>query len=116
MGRIIIVAIVLMNCTTLAAQETDDGDKPLSLTGTWGLKSSRWGDRPEQTAPDASPVLKQKHFTGTHFCAVTYNESGTVMQVIGGTYTLNGNVYLENIEYCGDKSMVKGPCNVRARN
>ncbi len=78
------------------------GVKPnqnLALVGTWELVSYMdpnqevWSDYP-------GFVGYVKHITPTHFVFVKYNAEGDeVMFEGGGTYSLNGDTYTENIQF-----------------
>ena len=69
----------------------------LSLAGTWELVSymdaslEAWTEYPDF-------VGYMKHITPTHFVVFKYNKEGDeVMFELSGTYTLDGNTYIENI-------------------
>ena len=90
---------------TISFVRANDNPASSKLNGTWVLISAQNGEMPEQILPDTFPVLFQKQFNDTHFCAVTYSKDGRVLRVNGGTYTLNGNVYTENVTYSTIQSM-----------
>ena len=63
------------------------------LIGTWELVSA------QVVVPSDSPILYLKKFNDTHFSVVTYTREGQVLRIHGGTYILDGDVYIENIVY-----------------
>ncbi len=76
-----------------------EANNDLSLTGTWELVSymepgqQTWSDYPDF-------VGYIKHITPTHFVFVKYNAEGDEVTFEGGgTYSLNGSNYTENIRF-----------------
>ncbi len=79
--------------------KADSTNSDIDLVGSWELVSymnqneSLWSDYPDF-------VGYIKHITPTHFVWVKYNADGDeVMSEGGGTYSLEGNTYTENIEF-----------------
>jgi hypothetical protein len=70
--------------------------------GTWKLVSMKYGDATEFTNfPDGQQRLKL--ITQTHFTWVQYDMSTKKVQsVAGGSYTLEGDIYTETIEFAGE--------------
>jgi hypothetical protein len=67
------------------------------LLGSWKHVSGTNSGK-EVKFPDG--VIALKHITPTHFTVVGYNTNdGSVLWVIGGTYTVRGDVYEETPEY-----------------
>ena len=74
-------------------------NKDLRLVGSWALvKIKNEGDSVYTEYPDFVGYIK--HITPTHFTWVQYNKDGDeVISEGGGTYTLEGDVYTETIEF-----------------
>ena len=68
------------------------------LQGTWELVSEKHGDGASMNAPQYGH-FKKKMIAGKHYSWAEYNKEGTLLSMGGGTYTLVGNTYTENIEY-----------------
>jgi hypothetical protein len=67
--------------------------------GTWRLVSFKYGDAIEFTDFPKDHV-KLKHVTPTHFVWILYSAEGKqVERTAGGTYTLAGHAYTEQLEY-----------------
>jgi WD40 domain-containing protein len=75
---------------------------PHGLVGTWQLVSIKHGPDGQSSAPPAGQ-RKVKLITGTHFTWIVY-EAGSrkVLHTAGGTYSLQGDTYTEQIEFAGD--------------
>ena len=88
---ILLVAVIGSSCAsrrsaTIAAS---------SLIGTWEL-----------VPVEGSGTLSRKIINDTHFITTTYTRNGQVVRTThGGTYTLNGNVYVENVEFSSRQGM-----------
>lgn len=69
------------------------------LIGTWRVVSYKYG-KMAHFAPWPKSRVMLKHMTPTGFVMVTYDaRTGQVQRVAGGTYTVQGNSYQENIQY-----------------
>ena len=86
---ILLVAVIGSSCASRRSANVTSNP----LIGTWELVSARTVISPDH------PFLYKKMFNDTHFSVVTYTREGQVLRIHGGTYTLNGDVYIENIEY-----------------
>ena len=76
--------------------------KPLSHIGTWRLASFKYGDT-NQWSEVPRDQKRIKLITPTHFTWVAYEtDSGKVLSVAGGSYTLGGSNYVETIDYAGE--------------
>ncbi len=100
--KVFILLALLLFITDTKANENLDQSK---LTGTWVLVSSQDGNEPMQVVAEDSPLLYQKQFNGTHFCAITYDRKGVALRIVGGTYKLNGSQYYETIEFSNIKDL-----------
>ena len=68
-----------------------------ALIGTWKTTSMKV-DGQNRTMPDA--VVTYKHVTPDGFTWLSYRkDTGAVFRCAGGTWTLQGDVYTENVEY-----------------
>lgn len=90
----IALALCLTIGTMFAAHGKADYAKPQSdgnekVIGTW-----------EHVLPENSPVRQIKIVNSTHFTWVTYDRrTGQILAAAGGTYSLEGNVYKELIQF-----------------
>ena len=74
----------------------DDAKADNKLIGTWKVISAKY-DGKEVKRPDGYTHLK--HVTPTQFMWAIYDGEGKVEAVLGGSYTLKGNEYIEVPEY-----------------
>ena len=85
---------------TLAAASADDpkGEAKADnkLVGTWKAVSAKHGGK-DVKRPEGFTALK--HVTPTGFMWAWCDKDGKVMAVLGGTYTVKGDEYVEMPEY-----------------
>jgi hypothetical protein len=83
--------------------------KPASLVGTWKLLSGTLIEKGDTTATDYTTKVEMiKVINETHFSFlnhdVNHGKDSTASFVAGGGhYTLNGDEYVEHLEYCSDR-------------
>jgi hypothetical protein len=106
---ILVVVVTLAVCAAAAtiaqlpAQETgvkaesEPSKLAADLMGTWQLVG-----RPDDA--QEMPVNAFKFFTGKHWCVTYHDENGAVQYHHGGTYTLDGDQYAENIKYATEQT------------
>jgi len=93
------VAIVLLSVFSFvlsvnAQQQSSD------ILGTWKLVSYKYGESDIQFATDSVQMIKL--VTPTYFTWIHYtNKDKMVSEMAGGTYTLTGGDYVENIGFGG---------------
>ena len=93
------VAIVLLSVFSFvlsvnAQQQSSD------ILGTWKLVSYKYGESDIQFATDSVQMIKL--VTPTYFTWIHYtNKDKMVSEMAGGTYTLAGGDYVENIGFGG---------------
>ena len=92
---ILLLAVMLSGGTV----RTAESDTPITLAGTWRLVSIQNTGQPLVVIPEDSPIVFQKKFNDTHFTSVNFTPDGQIGRINGGTYTLNGDVYIEHIQY-----------------
>jgi hypothetical protein len=87
----------------------DDPGKKIPITGTWELISATSTEK-DSTYSTYNPKTKMiKIITPTHFAFFNHDlgmGKDTVTASFsagGGTYTLSGNAYTENLEYCNER-------------
>ncbi len=100
---IICATALLLSCTAKPQP------KPLPIIGTWKLIS---GTTIEKGDTNVTYYTGERAFikiiNDTHFAFLLHDlrkgkDSTAVYGSGGGTYTLNGNVYAEHLEYCSDR-------------
>ena len=101
---VIAAAIALVVPAVMAARlrADDETTKPTAetsklaqdLIGTWIL----CGTPDNEQEPPASGG-RLKFFTGKHWTVIETDEDGAVIENHGGTYTLNGDEYVETVKY-----------------
>ncbi len=70
------------------------------IVGLWKLVSYQYGENQPEVKVEDYTIAGLKIFTKTHFNVVSYQKKDlNVETVLGGTYSLQGNIYVENIEY-----------------
>lgn len=90
-----LLALLFVAISSINAQQ--ESSKAL---GTWKLFSFKYGDREEQTISDAFQRIKL--ITRTHFAWVEYSTNEkTVTDSAGGRCEINGENYIENIDFAG---------------
>jgi hypothetical protein len=94
------LAVVTVLTTMTAAIQADDPKAQTKvanqLVGSWKCTSAKYNGR------DANPPMEVnhvKHVTPTQFIWATYDSNGTVEAMLGGSYSLKGNEYVETPEY-----------------
>jgi|SRR5580765_513623 hypothetical protein len=72
---------------------------PAALVGTWSVVEAKQGDETIPTGP--TDPIEYKYVTPTHFLVfqVAGGGANTITWAHGGTYTLAGGTYTENIQY-----------------
>ncbi|WP_425616502.1 hypothetical protein NA78x_000150 [Anatilimnocola sp. NA78] len=79
------------------AVAADDENK---LIGTWKLKSVTRGGMTAEV-PETITILK--HITPTHFAGISYDKDGKFIRSHGGTYSKQGEDYIETVEYTSNE-------------
>jgi hypothetical protein len=98
--------VVALTVVTVAAR-SDDPKADTKLVGTWKLVSAKYGGQ-DFKFPEGTTHIK--HVTPTQFMWATYDKDGLVTRAAGGTYTLDGEKYVETPEYgvSDDFKVIKG--------
>ncbi len=95
-SKLLIAGCLLAFLLTSGTTPLDNNSS--QLKGSWTLIKYKYG-----TETDLSDVPKiityVKNITDTHFSWASYGEDGNIIAAGGGTYTVNGQIYTENIEY-----------------
>jgi hypothetical protein len=89
--------LVLLAATQAVADEPRrEATTDNKLVGTWRAVSAKHGAQ-EVKWPEGTSTVK--HVTPAQFMWATYDKDGTVIQAVGGRYTLQGEDYTETPEY-----------------
>lgn len=91
---------ILLTVITLFAFQFTGFGVPSDYTGSWYLKSYKYGT--DQLIYDEGPPnhAKIKLITESHFTTVTIDENtGQIIHTYGGRQTIAGNIYTETIEF-----------------
>jgi len=104
------LAVVVVLAVAAAARSDSpksDAKADNKLVGTWKLVSAKYGGQ-DFKFPEGSVHIK--HVTPTQFMWATYDKDGTVNRAAGGSYTLDGDSYVETPEYglSEDFQIIKG--------
>ena len=101
---VIIMLLVILSEDSLPAQDqetpTTSATSQLAkdLIGTWILAG-----RPGNVVDEPEVIGGElKFIAGGHWCVTQADPNGKVLIHHGGTYTLNGNEYVEHVEYATD--------------
>jgi hypothetical protein len=76
--------------------EAEPSKLAADLIGTWELVG-----RPDGEELDVNSL---KFFTGKHWTVVSYDDNGRVQYSHGGTYTVDGDQYMETIKYATEQT------------
>ncbi len=92
--------IVALATTRERLPAADDGNAKSTvdrLIGTWKLVSAKYGD---EDAPALKSLVTLKHVTPSGFVWLSYDaETRVVSRSAGGTYTVDGDKYIETPNY-----------------
>lgn len=93
---LVLIAILAIVVTSFTVPKK----RPVSITGTWELVSYKYG--PSSTSfidvPQSSKrikVINETHFIWVHYDTLRKR----IYESAGGTYTLSGNSYTENLDF-----------------
>ena len=99
-----VIAITLASC----AGKPDD-TAPLSVVGTWQLIRATVVEKGDTTVTDYTKnrsfikVINDTHFAFLQHDLTKGNDSIAVFAAGGGTYSLAGGLYVEQLTYCSDR-------------
>jgi hypothetical protein len=99
----LVVGAAVATIAQLSAQETgvkaeaEPSKLAADLIGTWQLVG-----RPDDE--QEMPVNSLKFFTGKHWTVTFYDDNGRVEYSHGGTYTIDGDQYMETIKYATEQT------------
>jgi len=99
----LLMAVVLFfqtGCNTKKAEESSE-EEETSLIGTWELvKTLEIGHEDSTSRRNTEEKYYLKHITPTHFTWIEYDrQDDELLGAGGGTYTLVGNTYTEDIQF-----------------
>ena len=92
----VVAALVAMTAAVGADNPSADAKAENKLIGTWKAISARYGGQEVARPPEFTQL---KHVTPTQFMWAVYDKEGKVGAALGGSYTLNGDKYVETPEY-----------------
>ena len=102
---ILILPVVITACTENPKKDAQSRDE-VSLKGTWKLLSGTLIEKGDTIVTDYTKdrsfikIINDSHFA---FLNHTLRKDTTDFSAGGGTYSLNGNTYTEQLEYCSTK-------------
>lgn len=102
----IIFATVLLTACNPKQDESTDAARAVEIQGTWKLISGTLIEKGDTTVTDYTEGLSMiKILNASHFAFLNHDlnkgkDSTASFVAGGGTYTLDGNQYTENLEYC----------------
>ncbi len=100
--------VYLTGCLVLLAQiscgpgeaQKEEPSSELSLEGTWRLVEMIDNLAEDTDVTDGEETIYLKHISPTHFTWISYDKVGDKLNGTGGgTYTLKGNIYTEDIKF-----------------
>jgi hypothetical protein len=98
---IVVIALVAVAAAQASTPATLPGEActPSALVGTWKVIEAKQGTETIPTRP--TDPTEYKELTPTHFMVfqVAAESAHTMIWAHGGTYTLAGGTYTENIQY-----------------
>jgi len=95
------ILLIFSACSTNNDSESAGQTEAINLEGSWEIteKIDHDGGKTEWE-PFGAGLIYQKHLTQTHFTWVGYDpEIDEIVGAGGGSYSLDGNVYIEHIEF-----------------
>ncbi len=95
-----ILGILLFSCSQQTQKEPVNKD--FQITGTWTLKQYKDvdGENPDAWSTYDEGIIYEKYITPSHFTWIQYNKtSNKLIGAGGGTYSFDGNQYVENIDF-----------------
>lgn len=102
-AAIFLPLLVLLLLTNCKSGEKASSVNHSSILGTWQMVSFNYGKGEKKASEDTRAI---KLITPTHFIWVHYTtNNNTIYDSAGGTYTLDGDNYIENVEF-GAKPMM----------
>lgn len=105
----IFICIAILTSCSAAKQNHGSHSKAFSVEGTWRLVSGTLIEGHDTTVTNYTKGQSFiKIINGSHFAFLLHDlhkgkDSGAVFSSGGGTYTLKGDLYTENLEYCSDR-------------
>jgi hypothetical protein len=102
-----IVVAFLVSCTSQQSDEKEQGNE-LPIQGTWLLLSGTLVEKGDTVITDYTRGQRMiKIINATHFSFLrhdlTKGNDTAIYSSGGGSYTLTGDQYTENLEYCTDR-------------
>ena len=101
------VLVLSITCITCTKQQTDHTSaRPSAIEGTWKLVSGMLVEKGDTTMTDYTTersmikIINTSHFAFLNHDLHKGKDSAALFVAGGGTYTLNGDQYTENLEYC----------------
>src|SRR5438105_12936851 len=91
-----VVAVALLAAPVRTAEPAAAAKADNKLVGTWKVISAKYGGQ-EAKRPDG--YTHRKAVTPTQFMWAIHDGEGKVAAVLGGSYTLKGDEYIETPEY-----------------
>lgn len=93
----LLLAMAFVGVLALASRDSSPAAQP--IIGTWRMVSYQYGSTKEPVVQVTKDV-GYKTFSGTRWSAAAYNvDEKKFIGAGGGTYTLKGDQYVENVEY-----------------
>lgn len=102
--------IVLITACNQKIESPSPSNKELPLKGTWKLLTGTLIEKGDTTVTDyTTKVSFIKIINESHFAFLQHDlnkgvDSSAVFSAGGGSYTLNGNNYIESLEYCNARN------------
>jgi hypothetical protein len=102
----VFLSVLLMDCTSHPEQKQKNNIYSPSIVGTWELVTGTIIENGDTSVTDYTRnVCFIKIINDTHFTFLNHDlnkgaDSTAVFVAGGGKYSLNGNAYKENLEYC----------------
>lgn len=106
--RIKLAAVVLLSVAVAASCRTSQtaGAAAHSLQGNWELVSARYTRANGETTEVKAPQLRSLKVIGpSRFAFITVREDGSLARAAGGRYRIEGNKYIETIDYTSASHM-----------
>ena len=93
-----LMLLVIVGLTGFSRLDKTRPQQTIDLRGSWKLVAFKYGN--DEKFSDVPEFVKYiKNITKSHFSWASYDEEGNVVGTGGGTYAVEGDKYIEKIDY-----------------
>ena len=94
----LLILTVIIGLTGFSRLDQNQPQQTIDLRGTWKLMAFKYGS--DEKFSDVPEFVKYvKNITRSHFSWASYDEEGNIVGAGGGTYVVEGDKYIEKIDF-----------------